>query len=365
MSVLDNTFDIICLVTNDITTDRRMIRTCSKLASIGWKVLLIGRTLNSSTEAPLYPFQTLRVSCRFESGPFFYIEILWRFKKALKQFKFSRLLCTDLDTIGIVHLTRTENVHVYFDAHEYFTEVPELNNAFIRKRIWTKWGRMAMRKVGTAYTVGPELATILGRKYRRHFHVVRNVPELSKDAKTNHENELLSMVYLGVLNPGRGLEILIKIVIDRADIELTIVGDGPLLADLKMRASNNPRIYFVGKKKPSELLPILLNSDVGVNLLEGSSLNYYYSLANKFFDYIHAGLPVLCMNYPEYHSIAGSYDCIYPVENLDLETVNQALDSIDKKSPTFQSKKHQAGLAAAVFNWDIEGVRLLEIFDIK
>ncbi len=196
---------------------------------------------------------------------------------------------------------------------------------------------------------------------------MRNVPELSKETETETDNgnKLLSMIYLGVLNLGRGLEILIEVVLNRNDIELTIVGDGPLLADLKTLASNNPRIHFLGKKNPSELLPILINSDVGVNLLEGNSLNYFYSLANKFFDYIHAGLPVLCMNYPEYQSIAGRYDCIYPVENLDVETVNQSLDSIDKKSPTFQSKKVQAKQAATVFNWDIEGGRLLEIFDVN
>ncbi|MFT6808876.1 MAG: glycosyltransferase involved in cell wall biosynthesis, partial [Saprospiraceae bacterium] len=334
-------------------------------ASEGWKVLLIGRILSNSSELPEYSFQTLRVSCLFVSGPLFYAEILWRFRKALKQFRFARLLCIDIDTLGILNLLDTKKIKVYFDAHEYFTEVPELNNAYIKKAIWTKWGSMAMTKVETAYTVGPELANILGRKYDRRFHVVRNVPERSNIVEIYDENKNLSLVYLGVLNPGRGLEILIDIVLKRKDLLLMIVGDGPLDSDLKTRAGNNSRIQFMGKKKPSELLPILRSSDVGVNLLEGSSLNYYYSLANKFFDYLQAGLPVLCMNFPEYSSITETYNCIYPVENLSNESLNRVLDSIDKESPSYREKKQQCKLAAATFNWEKEGARLLEIFDFK
>ena len=365
MKDLKTQYDLICLVTNDITTDRRMLRTCSKFASIGWKVLLIGRTTPESKNLESYTFDTMRVSCYYSQGPMFYFEILRLFRKVLKTLMYKNLLCTDLDTIGVLNLMNTDGVTVYFDAHEYFTEVPELSNAPIKKLIWSKWGRAAIRKVDKAYTVGPELAKILGIKYQIHFDVIRNVPESTLISSLKRKDKLLFLVYLGVLNPGRGLALLIDVVKERKDVHLKIIGDGPLSIALRERGNDCDWIEFSGEIQPSELPAILAKADVGVNLLVAESKSYYYSLANKFFDYLHAGLPVLCMNYPEYKSIAELYDCIYPTEVLTKASLHGAIDSIDKYGSIWEHKIQQTKIASNTYNWKIEGQRLLKLYDAK
>lgn len=41
----------------------------------------------------------------------------------------------------------------------------------------------------------------------------------------------------------------------------------------------------------------------GINLLTDEGLSYRYSLANKFFDYVHAGIPQICIAFPEYKKL--------------------------------------------------------------
>ena len=46
--------------------------------------------------------------------------------------------------------------------------------------------------------------------------------------------------------------------------------------------------------QPEELRLITAEAYIGINLVENNGLSNYLSLANKFFDYIHAGIPQLC-----------------------------------------------------------------------
>lgn len=101
-------YDLICLVTNDLSHDRRMLRTCDSLSAEGWRILIIGRELKKSSALPELSFDLERVQCTFHSGPLFYIEILFRFRRKLKQLNFTRLLCADIDTIGVLQLIDTK-----------------------------------------------------------------------------------------------------------------------------------------------------------------------------------------------------------------------------------------------------------------
>ena len=70
------------------------------------------------------------------------------------------------------------------------------------------------------------------------------------------------------------------------------------------------KVIFKGYVKPKELPKITAKASIGLNLLENKSLNYYYSLANKAFDYIQAEIPAIHMDFPEYRQLNQTYEVL-------------------------------------------------------
>ena len=134
------------------------------------------------------------------------------------------------------------------------------------------------------------------------------------------------------MNEGRGLEVAIK-AMDKLDgWELWIVGDGYAMNSLISMASriqNKVSIKFLGRKTPEELRMLTQRAKLGINLLENKGLNYYYSLANKFFDYIQLGVVPISMNFPEYTQIQEQYHCAILIPDLnETQYINAILQPL-------------------------------------
>jgi glycosyltransferase involved in cell wall biosynthesis len=101
---------------------------------------------------------------------------------------------------------------------------------------------------------------------------------------------------------------------------------------------------------------------VGVNLVEAKGLNQYYSLANKFFDYIHAGLPQVCMNYPEYKRINDTYQVALFINDLKPETIARAINNLITNDVLYKQLQENCLKARAFLNWQQEEKKLLDIY---
>ncbi|MBK6830591.1 MAG: hypothetical protein IPG92_07565 [Flavobacteriales bacterium] len=60
-------------VTNDLSTDNRVHRTCTVLRELGYEVLLVGRVLPASQPIQR-PYATKRLELLFRKGAMFYAE---------------------------------------------------------------------------------------------------------------------------------------------------------------------------------------------------------------------------------------------------------------------------------------------------
>ena len=87
-------------------------------------------------------------------------------------------------------------------------------------------------------------------------------------------------------------------------------GEGDLLDALRRQVQAlglQHRVTFAGYVLPADLARITRRAHVGIMLLANAGKSYYYSLANKFFDYIHAGVPQLLPDFPEYRDLNEQY----------------------------------------------------------
>lgn len=79
---------------------------------------------------------------------------------------------------------------------------------------------------------------------------------------------------------------------------------------------------------PNQLKALTPNAWIAVTLFEGTGLNQYHSLSNRFFDYIMAGVPQVCVGYPEYKAINDEYQIACLINDTDVETIAAALNKL-------------------------------------
>jgi len=292
---------IVFTVTNDLVYDQRMNRICSTLSDAGYSCLLVGRKRRNSLDTDNKKFEQKRLRCWFEKGKLFYIEYNIRLFMFLLFCPLDAICSIDLDTAlpGLAVCRMRSKVHI-FDSHELFTEVPEVKDRKRVKQFWEWVQKRVFSRSNCVYTVGKELANYFEERYQRKVMVVRNMPEFRNSEYAPSADRFI--LYQGALNEGRGLENLI-VAMQEINCRLVIAGEGDLSISLRNLTSDlnlNQKVNFLGFVKPTELENLTRTAWLGVNVSENAGKSYYLSLNNKFFDYVHAGLPSLLNPFPEY-----------------------------------------------------------------
>jgi glycosyltransferase involved in cell wall biosynthesis len=352
---------IILCVTNDLSTDQRMQRICNTLHKNDYKVTLIGREKKDSSPIVHYDFNQVRIKCFLERGPFFYIEFNIRLFFYLLINRFDIVCANDVDTLLpcalVKMILRKKGV---YDSHEYFTETPELHNRIFAKAIWRFVEKRFATKMDLHYTVNDTLANELTKNLKVNFYTIRNVP-LKKEIPIKKSKENI-IVYQGVLNQGRGLEASIDAMSILVDYQLWIIGSGDIEDQLKNRAKALNNVKFFGKILPSELDKMTCQAKFGLNLLENKSLNYYYSLANKFFDYLQLNVPSINMNFPEYETFIHFNPVGLIINKLDSDSLINAIRTVEKEDQSYEKMEEEIQRIKSKFTWEIEELKLLKLY---
>ncbi len=356
---------IVCLVTNDLNYDQRMIRICGTLAASEFNVTLVGRKLMDSKPLLQFAFRQKRLSCWFNKGKLFYLEYNIRLFFLLLFSKWDIVNAVDLDTILAATAANViRRKKLVYDAHEYFTEVPELEGRPLTKSIWEWIAKTCIPKANACYTVGQSLQQIFQKRYKTTFGLVRNVP-VYKPLDKIPKKEKKILLYQGALNKGRGIGTAILAMKQLPNMELWLAGEGDLSNELR-RLSTKHKLYqqvkFLGRLSPDELAKVTAQAWLGLNLLEAQSLNYYYSLANKFFDYMQAGVPSVNMDFPEYKALTATYKTGILLEKLDSPTLVKAVAALVENPNQYQTLVETSIAAKERLHWANEKSSLLKIY---
>lgn len=358
---------IICTVTNDLNYDQRMHRICSSLVQQGYQVTLVGRKKPESTLIQEKQFNQIRLNCFFRDGKLFYLEFnIWLLLYLLYE-RLDGLNPVDLDTIVPCWLAaKWKKIPCIHDAHEYFAEVPEVIHRPFVKHIWEWVARTFIPKMTTCYTVSYSLAEVLEKQYGKRFHVIRNVPWLTK----SNLNPVLKgkrtsfILYQGALNKGRGLPQLIESM-KFLNMPLYLAGEGDLSQILREQVQSlglKNKVHFLGQLSPNDLKELTPKAFLGYNVLEEEGLSYYYSLSNKFFDYVHAGVPMLTNNFPEYREINNEYQVACLVD-ANVDAIVQSIQYLEHNPKVYDAMIENCLKVREIFNWNTEADKLVSLYD--
>ncbi len=356
-----------------------MQRICGSLAAAGYQVQLVGWQRPASPPLTPQPYQQHRLRGWFQHGKLFYLEYNLRLFGYLLGQKAATWCATDLDTALPVWLrARLGGQPFAYDAHELFTEVPEVVARPAVQRVWRWVEGFIVPRARLAYTVGPALARVFEQRYGRPFAVVRNVSRLRDEQPlppaalpgttiSGAASASGYILYQGALNVGRGLESLLDAMPQVAG-RLVICGEGDLSAALRTRAEQlgllaSGKVEFRGFVLPEALREVTRHAAVGIMLLENIGLSYYYSLANKFFDYVHAGIPQVLIDFPEYRALNDQFDVAELVADLHPDTLATALNRLLRDEPArYQHLAENCRRARPQLSWQHEERGLLQLY---
>ena len=355
---------IIAAVINDLSHDRRMQRICTALADAGYEVVLVGRQLNNSKPLKSINYSQKRLKCWVNKGPMFYLEYNLRLFFYLLFTPFDIGNSTDADTLSAVGLAclfkRKPFAH---DAHEYFTEVPELIHRPFVKSVWLRIERFFVPKAAIAYTVSTGIARIYEQKFQKHFDLIMNAPPFQDFEHPQSPNRNL-LIYQGALKKGRGIEAILH-AMQSIGADLWIAGSGDIEDALKQMTFDlklNDKVKFLGIVDPDELTIITRQASIGLNLCEPLGLNYYYALSNKGFDYIHAGLPAVTNDFPEYQVLNQKFETMLLVQT-NPEEIAHAVNRLISDDVLYERLRKNCFLAANELNWQHESVKLIKLYE--
>lgn len=248
--------------------------------------------------------------------------------------------------------------------HELETQRSGLNG--IRKKIDTWIEQCFIHRARNVVVVCDPIRDWYRDRYGlTNLHVVRNVPEQDavqvRDIPEGSLRQKFSIpdsarvfIYQGLFSPGRGIETLIEAFkrLDPARSHIVFMGygDDGSQASIDAAAAACANIHFQPAVAREWIISYSHSADIGLWISEKAALSYRYALPNKFFEYAHAGVPMLVSENLEYQAnllTQGGFGWATPLDRLE-QTLTE-LSEIDL-SPFVTKARDYA--AAAVWEED-------------
>lgn len=310
----------------------------------------------------------------------FYNEFNYFKKEVVKRGeKYDYIWAHDLPVLKpALMLKKVYGSQVVYDCHEIYVET--LNQFFpenakglkkllldLSLKIMVKSGSIAekrmIKKVDTCVTVGSKVKDYLEERLRiKGIIVLYNCPYLQTSKEKMDLRALLGisagekiLLYQGVMNQGRGLIEMIKAQKHtNNNIRLVIMGDGPMKFELQKLVNDlelQNKVLFIDRVGPDVLLNYTRGADAGIVLQEvNKNLSKKLGMANKFFEYMHAGIPFIATDAPENRLIYDKYQVcklVNPVHDV-IEIATAINGLFDDNLEKYKAESQKAILE---YNW--------------
>ncbi len=362
-------------VISDLSTDMRVQKHASVLSSMGFSVTLIGRYTGCSLPVSIPSARVLMIRVPFRKGPMMYFSfnVVLLFRLLLLK-KSDLYVANDLDTLIPCHLTSRLFVKpLVYDAHEYFTGQYSLTERKFKHSLWKMAERMLLPKLRSMITVSDSIAELYRQEYGCDPVVIRNlsvpadniVPYQRSDLAAGI-NELLVVFQDGSGdNPGRGSAELLEAMTLIDNVKLVVIGTGKRIEEAKqqvLKKQLDHKVIFLPRMKREELMRYIKCCDAGLSIDTDTCINQRFSLPNKLFDTIAAGVPVIVSPLPEVSALVRKYECGLVLDEMTPRAIAGALSLLRDDRQLLSGLSDKARAAAKELNWEKEQLAEQEFF---
>jgi glycosyltransferase involved in cell wall biosynthesis len=375
---------VVMLVRNPFTHDSRVEKEARTLVAVGCRVTVV------ADAAPGLParerrdgIDVRRVARRLGRVPgvrFLVHES--RLARALRSLRPDILHAHDSNAlVPVAWAAGSLGVPYVYDAHDLWLGRPRRERSRIyfalNQLLYGLVERLLIPRAAATLTVSEPIARHLRRRYRLvRVHLVPNYPEPGRPGQRKELRSLVGggsigtrgavVLYLGGLMAGRGLEQLVDAVGMARSPELVLLGDGPLASDLLRRAASSgaaDRVHLLAPVSPEEVTAYATSADIGVSPIVPSSLNYRFSLPNKLFQYMAAGIPVVASDLPQVREVVEGAGCGIVVDTTRPAAIAAAIDRLaaDPDEARAMGRRGREAVESR-FNWSVAAAALLHAY---
>ena len=350
---------IVMAVSNDLLTDRRVLRHAEALREAGYAVALVGR-------------RELGVRCK--RGWLFYAEYNLRLMVRLLSRKADVVWANDTDTLLACWLgARLKGRRLVMDAHELFPEVPEVCDRRFVKWVWATLERVLMPRCDAMLTVCQSIADYYRQRYGVEMAVVRNISCGKREVECNCNQVLPTphfslssdkmLLYQGCVNEGRCVDWAIDALEWLPGCQLVVAGGGDLLAQMQRYAASKPwceRVLFTGRLMPDVLENLTRCAAVGLVMLEDRGLSYHFALPNRIGDFVSAGVPMVVSELPEMAAVVRRFGVGEVMEAPGAKPLAEAIAKVLEQWQPLDAAARMARFAEARadMDWQVEKQKL-------
>lgn len=360
---------IIVSVISDLVTDQRVMKECNTLYKLGYEILLIGRYSKNTFDLDKRLYKIIRFKNLFKKGPGMYLIFNIQLFFYIICKKADLLWANDLDTLIPNYLiSKIKNVKLIYDSHEYFTmSVAKINS----RKIWNFLEEFCFPNLKNVITVNESIKKVYEKKYHVPITVIRNVPYLSSNIHTENsiQNHKKILIIQGVgINENRGAEEAVEMMTYLPDrFILYFIGSGTIIRNLKQKVIDldlENKVMFLDTMPYDAMMEYTRKAFLGLIFEKIHTTDEHkFSLPNRFFDYIKAGIPVLSTEAVEIVSLIEKYNIGTVTHDLSPVSLANKILKIEENEKEYQNWCYSTYKAAMHLCWENEEKKLVNFLN--
>lgn len=368
----------VCMVLfGDLRFDFRVFREADALRTAGHQVVLVASDFGGRLPSVWDDFEFRRIPVDRSKSLRRTYPVFWhRAARLAWEVDADVYHAHDLDALWpAARAAGRRGACLVYDSHELFVEQSSLVRRAGVRGFWGWLERRLIRRVDRVLTVSAAIADTLQQTYDLDPPpvLVRNLPPFREPVSGDGLRQALGLdgddeplaLYQGGFLTDNGLAEQITAMSRIGVGRLVLLGGGPMEEGLRRQVASlgmHDRVRFLPRRPFPQLHALTCGADLGLCVIKPAGNSFLWSMPNKLFEYLMAGLPVLAGDTPEIRSVIEDTGAGVLVDPADPDAIAAPLRELLTDEPRRRQLGEAAARSARRYCWEREAPRLLEVY---
>lgn len=179
-----------------------------------------------------------------------------------------------------------------------------------------------------------------------------------------------NLLYVGDMNPVKGVDVLVRAVKDIPGVRLTLAGGVPSdgsAARIKMlcdRLGLQQKVHFQGYVSPYNVRKLYKDADIVLLPLSPTVQSRYFTSPLKMFEYMASGKPIIAADFPSIKEVLTHGETAMLVPPEDEKAWAQAIHNLLHDEPLCEKISKNARQLSLQYTWEMRAKRILDFINL-